>query len=437
MVVAVVVQHSDQTADIFIPSSPVGNLPRAMLDRTVEFRQYVEENKRSLPEGKRRKISRPPRRPLADREGEQKALLSTKDYAAEAYTILNHVTTISRMLNSIRRPYLNVDSGSSFLSRQPSRNLDLGGSDEGWSSIRHLTNEERDQIDLQARVILSRCADRVKEMETLEKRRAEIAANKSNPILRLLPSRLLQDAASVSSDFVAAHHSGITWFLNRRLAEASKNQKEMQEERIKRQMERATTLGSGAAKEAIDLGTRDLLALKPEKVQSQANNGSWLGGIGGPSGLASSLASSFTGSNSSYVSQSTIHPSGHRPVPDDDSNISDDDAEELELTSSQILQFETENANILRSVQDTLASVQMAESRLLDISALQMELVAHLTRQTEITEQLHEDAIATSAMVDKGNAQLREARRRAKDSRLFILLFLFGASLALLFIHFY
>jgi syntaxin 18 len=74
------------------------------------------------------------------------------------------------MLSSIRRPYLNVDYGGSLLSRQPSRTLDLGGSDETWSGVRHLTNEERDQIDLQARVILSRCADRVKEMELLEKR---------------------------------------------------------------------------------------------------------------------------------------------------------------------------------------------------------------------------------------------------------------------------
>ena len=250
--------------------------------------------------------------------------------------------------------------------------------------------------------------------------------------MRLLPSRLTQDNTSQSSDFVAAHRSGITWFLNRRLAEVSQNQKEMQEERIKRQTERARSLGSGAAKEAIELGMGDL-----ERSQNRVDQGSWLGGISGPSSLASSLASSLTGSQSSYGSQSTLRQPPHLPTSSEDSGWSDDDADEIELTPSQILQFEAENANILRSVQDTLASVQLAESRLLDISALQMELVTHLTRQTEVTEQLHEDAIATSSMVDKGNDQLREARRRAKDGRMFILLFLFGASLALLFIHFY
>lgn len=116
---------------------------------------------------------------------------------------------------------------------------------------------------------------------------------------------------------------------------------------------------------------------------------------------------------------------------------SEDEDDEIELSASQILQFETENANILRTVQDTLESVQQAESRLMDISALQMELVTHLTRQTELTDQLYEDAIATTSTVEKGNTQLKEAKRRAKDGRMFILLFLIGASLSLLFLHYY
>lgn len=78
------------------------------------------------------------------------------------------------MLANIRAPYLNIDSRISPLSQQ-SRNIDLNeasssSSSSSWANIRHLTNEERDQIDLQARVILTRCSDRVKEMEALEKR---------------------------------------------------------------------------------------------------------------------------------------------------------------------------------------------------------------------------------------------------------------------------
>jgi syntaxin 18 len=59
------------------------------------------------------------------------------------------------------------------------------------------------------------------------------------------------------------------------------------------------------------------------------------------------------------------------------------------------------------------------------------------THQTELTDQLFEDAIATTATMEKGNEELREARRRGKDSRLYILVFLIGASLSLLFLHYY
>jgi syntaxin 18 len=82
---------------------------------------------------------------------------------------LNHIHTLTKMLGTIRTAYLNIDPRGSSLSRQPSRNIDLGGS-SSWTNIRHLSNEERDQIDLQARVILTRCSDRIKGMEALEKR---------------------------------------------------------------------------------------------------------------------------------------------------------------------------------------------------------------------------------------------------------------------------
>jgi syntaxin 18 len=115
----------------------------------------------------------------------------------------------------------------------------------------------------------------------------------------------------------------------------------------------------------------------------------------------------------------------------------EDSDEELELTQSQILQFEDENKALLRDAEDALAAVQQAESRLMEISALQMELVQHLTQQAEITDQLFEDAVQASQTVDAANAQLVRARQRQSDSRLYILVFLLGASAALLFLHNY
>ncbi|KAG9022376.1 hypothetical protein FS837_006393 [Tulasnella sp. UAMH 9824] len=114
-----------------------------------------------------------------------------------------------------------------------------------------------------------------------------------------------------------------------------------------------------------------------------------------------------------------------------------DEEEDLELTPGQILQFEQENAEILRSVENTLAAVKLAESRLLDISALQTELIVQLTRQSEMVDQLYDEAITSQGEVEKGHVQLKQARERARESRKWLLVFILGATAAMLFLHWY
>lgn len=203
---------------------------------------------------------------------------------------------------------------------------------------------------------------------------------------------------------------------------------------MKRQMQRTKTLGSGATREALSTGlgeggagTEDAAgpARRFESGSDDSASDGWFGGV--PGSLASSFAASLRGADRPPSSLAAMESESVEDLSDD----------ELELSQSQILQFETENANMLREVQDTLQSVQQAETRLLEISALQTELVANLTRQTELTDQLYDDAIAATGAVEKGNVELHEAKKRAKDSRLFILIFLMGASLSLLFLHYY
>lgn len=83
---------------------------------------------------------------------------------------LSHIDQLNRMLEGIRKPYLDVDAVPSFLTRA-SRTSDPQSSSSSWENITHLSNEQRDQFDLQARQILTRCANRVKELETVEKRK--------------------------------------------------------------------------------------------------------------------------------------------------------------------------------------------------------------------------------------------------------------------------
>jgi len=81
--------------------------------------------------------------------------------------------------------------------------------------------------------------------------------------------------------------------------------------------------------------------------------------------------------------------------------------------------------------------VKQAQSSLLDISALQAELVVQLTRQTEMIDTLYDEAIASQTEVEKGNEQLRKARERARSSRKWILFFILFATFCLLFLHWY
>jgi syntaxin 18 len=213
----------------------------------------------------------------------------------------------------------------------------------------------------------------------------------------LLPTALASFQAH--SELIAAHRSNIIWHLTRKLADVGASQKDMQEERVRRQLERARTLG-----DASSTGPR----------------------VGGE-------PSSLDRSHFQFVPP----PITSSSPPPSDSDADEDDDFEFELTESQIQQFESENAEILRAQESLLASVRQAESRLLDISALQTELVVQLQRQTNMVDTLYDEAIASQSEVERGNEQLREAKRRAKSSRKWILLFILFATSALLFLHWY
>ncbi|KAG8711160.1 hypothetical protein FRC09_020748 [Ceratobasidium sp. 395] len=367
--------------------------------RTDEFRQCVQEYASKVPDSKQRKAN------VSRRAGQVEEDAFARQYLTEAYTILNHLKTLTQLLASVRRPYLNVDANAQFRPPSATRNLDMNDmSSDTWAGIKSLTNAERDQLDLQANIILTKCAQRVRELEQLDKQHNELLASKANPLLRMLPTRLTQSTETIDADTRALHRSNIAWYLTRRLTETGAAQKEMQEERVKRQVERATTLGS-------------TMTLQPQAA---------------PAPTPSTSTSGWGASSWGRGSQSTPAPP---PPPPEDSD--DDEYDNLELSQSQILQFEQENAALLRSVEDTLASVKIAESRLLDISALQTELVAHLTRQTEVIDQLYDEAIASQGDVKRANVQLKKARENQADSRIFLIVFLLGASGALLFIHWY
>jgi len=75
-----------------------------------------------------------------------------------------------------------------------------------------------------------------------------------------------------------------------------------------------------------------------------------------------------------------------------------------------------------------------AEKAVLEIAALQNELVAQLASQEIITEQLYQDAVDSTESVEKGNKQLVRAKRKNKTTTRLVLAFLIMMTLLLLFL---
>ena len=133
-------------------------------------------------------------------------------------------------------------------------------------------------------------------------------------------------------------------------------------------------------------------------------------------------------------------PDIYRPLPVNSVPNNDEDEQssiESLLTPAQIQQFETEVSAALISTQSDLASLKQAESSLLEISALQSQLAIHLTQQSELTDKLWEEAVGVVGKVGEGNVELKKARERNRESRVWLLIFLLGASLSLLFLDYY
>lgn len=206
----------------------------------------------------------------------------------------------------------------------------------------------------------------------------------------MLPS-LAPTPSTPSEPLIAAHRSSVLWTLNNRLASASSLLTSLQERRSALRAERDRSLGSQAAREVAIL--RSLPAGTPTSL--------------GPSAPVPQV------------------------IPTDEPPI------EQQLSKEQLQMFESENSALLSHMEEQLSSVLRAEKSLLEVSALQTELVRHLVQQTEVTERLYEEAVGSVAEVKAGNEQLKQARKRGEEGRLFLLIFLIGAAMALLFLDWY
>lgn len=251
-----------------------------------------------------------------------------------------------------------------------------------------------------------------------------------NPLTRFLTQPSSSRPIPPITDPLASHRSCITHYLNSLLAKVSQIQRIQQETRVQRQLDKNSSLGEGSSSAGM-----------VEFAKKQADKDKIKHSL--MSGIYSKEKSNLTNGNSTKIGEV---PSIYRPSPSTNTLESDPIFEDLHastshlsstLTPSQIQQFEAEESILLSSTQADLASLKLAESSLLEISSLQSQLAIHLASQSELTDQLWEEAVGVTGKVEEGNVQLRKARERNRESRVWLLIFLMGASGTLLFLDYY
>ncbi|KAK4687694.1 syntaxin 18, partial [Tremellales sp. Uapishka_1] len=343
------------------------------IDQTPAFHAILDEQKAAKP----RPRSTSPRRNKG--KGKNKDEYSA-EFLQEAYRIYRHLDDLAILLKQIRKPYLSSE-GPSRRDRQAARATQGEGSElTRWKGVKYLSDRDRDEIDQLGKIIVRRCRERVGLLEDLEKAKLSSAATPAMGLLStLLPSFVPPDE-TFSSSVLTAHRAAILWTLNSLLTTLVSHQAHLQEERAKRRLERSNNLGAGAAREAAKLSL-------------------------------------------------------YQPLLRGDTLEEDDPS--LALSPDQLLQFESENSALLQHMESTLSSVLSAEKSLLEISTLQSELVKNLLQQTEMTDRLYDEAVGSVGEMKKANQQLKKAKERGGEARLFLLVFLIGASLALLFVDWY
>lgn len=106
-----------------------------------------------------------------------------------------------------------------------------------------LTDKDRDEIDFEAKTIIRQTMDRIKKIEDLEKGILVIAADierraraRKTGFLERLVMRPEEEAMSV---LLSTHRGAITWYLSKKLSEASDIQRIQQEVRLMREVEKS------------------------------------------------------------------------------------------------------------------------------------------------------------------------------------------------------
>ncbi|ORX93734.1 hypothetical protein K493DRAFT_315841 [Basidiobolus meristosporus CBS 931.73] len=351
-----------------------------MPDLTNAFRDSVKE----LSSSQQLKNELRKRRGSGDKQASQAK--PHDEFIKEAYRVANHIVSLKNFLFSVRRAYLNFSRTTAVQTQFPTQNQTFSELNLSLPSGASLTNKQRDEIDMQAKMIIQNCISRITSLENVEKvRQSQIKANPLNSF-----SKIFTTTSDLAQEILTTHRSGILWLLNKRLMDVSTIQREHQEARLTREMERQR---SPINQQIKNLGT------------------------------------------SSTFPDFTAHGDDEGKAALEES--ASEDEFEPQLSAQEKMVLEMENEALVKDLESSLDEVKKVEQTLLEIATLQNTLSTHLAIQAKETERLQSEAIATTERIRDGNVMLAQARQRHSDLRKWILFFLIMVSGVLLFLDWY
>ncbi|KAI5858451.1 snare-complex protein syntaxin-18 N-terminus-domain-containing protein [Tricharina praecox] len=267
------------------------------------------------------------------------------EFLKEAYRIATHISSLLSHLQTTRQSYLST-------ARSPSSN--------------HLTDAHRDGLDAETKTIIRSTLALIGRLESAEKVRVQtetrLFRQRHSTLKSLFEDESKKEREEAGMRVVTAHREGVIWFLKNRLEKASEEQRERQEIRLQRQIERGKSLLHKAPVSAggVPPASRSVVMQEEEEETRRAVE---------------------------------------------------------ELSPDQLRIFEKENEGMLKHYEDTLEQVRTAENSLLEISSLQTQLATNLATQNSHIDNLLMDSMQTAEDVNRGNKELKKAAEKTSMAR--------------------
>ncbi|KAF9977935.1 hypothetical protein BGZ73_004375 [Actinomortierella ambigua] len=422
---------------------------------------------------------------------------STDPWMKEAHQISRTIADIRSFILTIRPAYLNLSRSAVNSLRPPKGHGQISSSSkalqamlESISTLKVLSDKDRDSIDTQVKVMMHQVKGAIEQLEASEQERRKqqqanghAGASGFNQFISAA-FQLRQGGA----DNFAQHRQGVTLNLNEKLASLATLHKDQYGVRMARQMEKSesslfkalpksgaqsnrshlwssiNTTNSTLMDKSDDLrvsgGPGSLQLRRPYNATTSATP-SPVPSIGssprmGDGGARSRFGVTTDENVGGYSSSSLYarHPlssgagmmaSTHPDDTGDDlqqpsysrGDQGEEDDFERGLSAQERQMLELENEHIVHQLETELNQVRQLETSMIELSTLHSTIQEHLEIQTQQTNRLHEEALNAIELISAGNDQLLKAGKRNNSTRKWILFFLILASFVLLFLDWY